>query len=166
MMSNHSYPSDKCTFELLSAYLDGEVTAEQRQEVQELLSNDPEIQGLYKRLLYLRQEFNNLPTPPAECTAKQLSEAVFARVDRTQKQRKIFLWGGGAIAAVILAGISGIFSPNRTPLLQMAQNNNSTSNDEALVIALNEPLIDMSSIKEEDLMIPLDHSLIEMPDNN
>ena len=27
MMSNHSYPPDKCTFELLSAYLDGEVTA-------------------------------------------------------------------------------------------------------------------------------------------
>jgi anti-sigma factor RsiW len=166
MMSNHSYPPDKCTFELLSAYLDGEVTAEQRQEVQELLSNDPEIQGLYRRLLYLRQELNNLPTPPAECTAQQLSDAVFARVDRTQKQRKIFLWGGGAIAAVILASVGGIFSPNKVPLLQMAQENNSTSNDDALIIALNEPLIEMPSGNEENLMIPLDHSLIEMPDNN
>lgn len=164
-MSNHSYPPDKCTFELLSAYLDGEVTAQQRQEIQELLSKDTEIQNLYNRLLYLRQELNNLPTPPSPCTAQQLSEAVFARVDRTQKQRKMFLWGSGAIAAVILAAISGIFTPQRTPLLQMAQNNDSKSNDEALIIALNEPLIEMPRVKEENLMIPLDHSLLEIQHN-
>lgn len=162
-MSNHSYPPDKCTFELLSAYLDGEVTAQQRLEVQELLANDPEIQGLYRRLLFLRQELNNLPTPPSTCSAKQLSNAVFASIDREQKQRKMVLWGGGAIAAVILASVGGIFSPNRTPLLQMAQQNNSTSDDEALVIALNEPLIDITP--EESLMIPLDQSLLDLPRN-
>ena len=67
-MSNHSYPINKCTFELLSAYLDGEVTPTQRKEVQELLAQDPEAQGLYRRLLALRQEINSLPIPQPQYT--------------------------------------------------------------------------------------------------
>lgn len=165
-MTNHSYPPDKCTFELLSAYLDGEVTAEQRQEVQELLSNDPEIQGLYRRLLYLRQEINNLPIPKSEYSAQELSEAVFAKVDQQNKQRKIWLWGGGAIAAVLLTAVGSIFNDNRTPLLQMAQENQPTSNHESLIIALNEPIIEVSvKNNEEALMIPLDRSLIDISHN-
>ncbi|WP_373480862.1 anti-sigma factor [Geminocystis sp.] len=165
-MTNHSYPPDKCTFELLSAYLDGEVTAEQRKEVQELLSNSEEIQGLYTRLLYLRQEINSLPTPQPEYSAKQLSDAVFAKVDQQNKQRKIWLWGGGAIAAVLLTAVGSLINDNRTPLLQMAQENSSTSNKESLVIALNEPIIEMPvENNQETLMIPLDHSLIDLSEN-
>lgn len=168
MMTNHSHPPDKCTFELLSAYLDGEVTAEQRQEVQQLLSHDPEIQGLYRRLLYLRQEINNLPTPQSEYSSKELSEAVFAKVDQQNQQRKIWLWGGGTIAAVLLTAIGSIFNDNRMPLMQMAQQNKPTSNNESLIIALNEPLIEIepNTTKEEDLMIPLDHSLMEVIELN
>lgn len=166
MMTNHSYPPDKCTFELLSAYLDGEVTAEQRQEVQELLSNDPEIQCLYRRLLYLRQEINNLPIPKSEYSAQELSEAVFAKVDKQNKQRKIWLWGGGAIAAVLLTAVGSIFNDNRTPLLQMAQENQPTSVNDSLIIALNEPIIEIPvKENEEALMIPLDHSLIDISHN-
>lgn len=166
MMTNHSYPPDKCTFELLSAYLDGEVTAEQRQEVQELLSNDPEIQCLYRRLLYLRQEINNLPIPKSEYSAQELSEAVFAKVDKQNKQRKIWLWSGGAIAAVLLTAVGSIFNDNRTPLLQMAQENQPTSNNDSLIIALNEPIIEIPvKDNEEALMIPLDHSLIDISHN-
>lgn len=166
-MTNHSYPPDKCTFELLSAYLDGEVTALQRKEVQELLSNDAEIQGLYRRLLYLRQEINSLPTPQPEYSSKELSDAVFAKVDQHNKQRKFWLWGGGAIAAVLLTAISSIFNENRTPLLQMAQENQTPSNNESLVIALNEPIIEIPvENKEEALIIPLDHSLIEIIEKN
>ncbi|NCO75235.1 MAG: hypothetical protein GW795_03395 [Cyanobacteria bacterium] len=165
-MTNHSYPPDKCTFELLSAYLDGEVTAEQRKEVQELLSNSEEIQGLYTRLLYLRQEINSLPTPQPEYSAKQLSDAVFAKVDQQNKQRKIWLWGGGAMAAVLLTAVGSLMNENRTPLLQMAQENSSTSNKESLVIALNEPIIEMPvENNQETLMIPLDHSLIDLSEN-
>jgi len=165
-MTNHSYPPDKCTFELLSAYLDGEVTAEQRKEVQELLSNSEEIQGLYTRLLYLRQEINSLPTPQPEYSAKQLSDAVFAKVDQQNKQRKIWLWGGGAMAAVLLTAVGSLMNENRTPLLQMAQENSSTSNKESLVIALNEPIIEMPvENNQETLMIPLDHSLLDLSEN-
>lgn len=161
MMTNHSYPPDKCTFELLSAYLDGEVTAKQREEVQNLLSSDPEIQKLYSRLLNLREELNNLPIPSPSYTSQQLSESVFARVDQERKKRKMYLWGGGAIATVAVTTILGIFNGgNRSPLWQMAQQNNSTTTEEALVIALHEPIISLNNTSE-GLMIPLDHSVID-----
>lgn len=162
MMTNHSYPPDKCTFELLSAYLDGEVTAQQRQEVQELLANDPEIQSLYKRLLYLRDEFQNLPTPQPQYTPQQLSSKVFAKVDQENRRRKTYLWGGGAIAAVVVATIGGVLNGNRTPLLQMANQDNLHNKEENLVIALNEPVISIPSETNESLMIPLDQSLMDV----
>jgi len=42
-------------FELLSAYLDGEVTAQDRAVVQHWLNTDPSVKCLYHRLLCLRQ---------------------------------------------------------------------------------------------------------------
>lgn len=162
MMTNHSYPPDKCTFELLSAYLDGEVTAEQREEVQKLLANDPEIQSLYRRLLYLRDEFHNLPIPRPEYSPEQLSSSVFAQVDQENKRRKAYVWGGGAIAAVLLATISGIFSGHKTPLLQMANQENLNNKDENLVIALNEPVVPLPKEAKESLMIPLNQSLMDV----
>jgi len=162
MMTNHSYPPDKCTFELLSAYLDGEVTAQQRQEVQELLANDPEIQSLYKRLLYLRDEFQNLPTPQPQYTPQQLSSKVFAKVDQENRRRKTYLWGGVAIATVVVATIGEVLNGNRTPLLQMANQDNLHNKEENLVIALNEPVISIPSETNESLMIPLDQSLMDV----
>ena len=167
MITNHSYPPDKCTFELLSAYLDGEVTSEQRQQVQELLAQDPEIQSLYKRLLNLRASFSNLPTPASEYTPQQLSTAVFDEIDRRKKKRRVWLWGGGAIAAVVFTAFGGIMNPNRVPLLQIAQQNQSLSKNERLIIALNEPIIELpSKSKTENLAIPLDNSLMDIISNS
>lgn len=160
MLNNHSYPSDKCTFELLSAYLDGEVTAQQRQEVQTLLAENPSAQQLYQRLLILRQEIQNLPTPQSQYTAADLSQSVFARVDRENHQkRKRWLWGGSAIAALVVATVGSIFSDSNSPTWQMAQQN------EHLVIALNEPLIQLppdNQNSQESLMIPLSESLVDL----
>jgi len=162
MMTNHSYPPDKCTFELLSAYLDGEVTAQQREEVQELLANDPEIQSLYRRLLYLRDEFHNLSTPQPEYTPQELSSAVFAKIDQENRRRKTYIWGGGAIAALVVATVGGVLNGNRTPLLQMANQEDVNNNEENLVIALNEPVISLPNKTDESLMIPLDQSLMDV----
>jgi anti-sigma factor RsiW len=167
MITNHSYPSDKCTFELLSAYLDGEVTSKQRQQVQNLLATDPETQLLYKRLLNLRKGISNLPTPTSEYTPQQLSSAVFGEIDRRKKKRRIWLWGGGAIAAVVLTALGGIMNQNRTALLQIAQQKPSVSNNESLIIALNEPIIELpSESATESLAIPLDNSLMDIIGNH
>jgi len=160
MLNHNSYPSDKCTFELLSAYLDGEVTAEQRKEVQVLLAENPSAQQLYQRLLILRQEIQSLPTPQSQYTASDLSQSVFARVDReNRQQRKRWLWGGSAIAALVVATMGSVFSDSNSPTWQMAQQN------ESLVIALNEPLIQLPSENQnsqESLMIPLSESLVHL----
>jgi anti-sigma factor RsiW len=165
MITNHSYPPDKCTFELLSAYLDGEVTSEQRLQVQELLARDPETQQLYKRLLVLREEIYNLPTPTSEYTSQQLSSAVFTKIDRQKQQRRFWLWGGGAIAAILVAALGNIMN-ERSPF-QMAQDNqvSPVSNNESLVIALNEPIIELPA-DNESLAIPLDDSLLEFMGNS
>lgn len=159
MVNNHSYPADKCTFELLSAYLDGEVTAQQRQEVQTLLHNNPEAQQLYRRLLILRQKIHNLPIPEPEYSSSELSEAVFARVDQEDRhRRKRWVWGGSAIAALVVATVSGIFSESRTPIWQMAQQDDT---QEHLIITLNEPLIELPEQRDQEkLMIPLSEPLL------
>lgn len=154
MITNHSYPPDKCTFELLSAYLDGEVTAQQRQEVEKLLAEDEQIRALYRRLLYLRDEFQNLPAPPPSCPPQQLAAKVFARVDEENRKRRLFL-GGGAIAAVVLAAFAGILGENRSFIPKMAQ-----KQEEELKIALNEPVVELPA-RRESLMIPLDRPLLD-----
>ena len=69
-------------FELLSAYLDGEVTATERRQVEEWLSTDASIKCLYKRLLNLRQGLQNIPVPPTNQSSETTIEQVLKRVNR------------------------------------------------------------------------------------
>lgn len=54
---------EEMRFELLSAYLDNEVTSEERQLVAQWLRDDPKIQQMYQRLLMLRQAIRTAPVP-------------------------------------------------------------------------------------------------------
>lgn len=91
-------------FELLSAYLDGEVTAAERQQVEEWLAQDPVVQRLYDRLLKLRQGFQSIPVPATQ-PVDQTVDAVFARLDR-QPKRVAWLWGGAAVAATLIGAVT------------------------------------------------------------
>ena len=159
MITNHSYPPDKCTFELLSAYLDGEVTSEQREQVQALLNQDPDIQALYQRLLMLREGLQGLPQPAPQRNSQQLSNAVFAKIDRRKQQKRRWLLGGGAIAAVVVTTIGGIMNQNRLQLAQQdpkseensiasVQETTIAESQEELIIALNEPIIELPTESE------------------
>jgi|LakMenEpi03Aug12_release.lakeMendotaPanAssembly.Ray.scaffolds.fasta_scaffold22381_6 hypothetical protein len=61
-------------FELLSAYLDGEVTAQDRAVVEHWLNTDPSVKCLYHRLLCLRQGCQELclHDDPVQVTASQV----------------------------------------------------------------------------------------------
>lgn len=165
MKDQHSN-SDRCTFELLSAYLDGEVTASERQQVQEWLATDSEIRSLYGRLQLMRDRFQSLPHPQPTCSHQDLANNVFAKIDQRSKTRKRwFVGGGSAIAALVVATVGNVFSESNSPVLRFAQQ----PEEEALVIALNRPVIDIppekqQSEEEESLMIPINHSLFEMPE--
>lgn len=124
-------------FELLSAYLDGEVTAAERRQVEEELANDPESQRLYQRLLKLRQGFQTMPVAAAQQPIEQTIELVYQRVHRRSRRRAV-AWGGSAVAAVILGAVSTVL-PTRQ-ILQMAK---SPSQIEPLRVALNSPVVEI-----------------------
>lgn len=124
-------------FELLSAYLDSEVTATERQQVQQWLKDDPQVRQLYHRLLSLRQGIEQLPTPMPQQSPQQLSTAVFERLGRRRQRQRRVLWGGAiAATALVVGSISGLMRDY--PLIQMAD---SADDSDQLVIALNRPAV-------------------------
>lgn len=139
-------------FELLSAYLDGEVTAAERKQVESWLATDSKAQHLRVRLLNLRRGLRSMPIPATRQSPEQTVEQVFAQVDRRPKLALI--WGG--VGAAIAAGLIGTltsFLPGGGPLSpQMAkqtqpdtvQVSGQVSTDpvgpETLMIALDQPI--------------------------
>ncbi len=65
--------------ELLSAYLDGEVTPQQRAEVEQLLEGDPAVRALLDELRALGESIRNLP---AAHLAEDLSDRVLQLAER------------------------------------------------------------------------------------
>ena len=124
-------------FELLSAYLDGEVTASERRQVEDWLANDPEVQCLYRRLLQLRQGLRTMPVPPAQQAVEQTTQQVFARLNRRSKT--VGAWRGAAIAAVFVGALSGVLPGRQSIVPQLAQ----SPNAETLMVALNTPVIEI-----------------------
>lgn len=135
-------------FELLSAYLDGEVTASERQQVEAWLKTDPKAQQLYSRLLNLRQAFRHLPAPPVEEPVEKTVQQVVSKLERKSKRK--YVWGGMAIAAMFVSALVG-----GLPRLQYASNATFAEKphiavpDDALMIALDRPLIDLPQEKTD-----------------
>ncbi|WP_232731662.1 anti-sigma factor family protein, partial [Kamptonema formosum] len=144
--SAHALKRDR--FELLSAYLDSEVTAAERQQVESWLASDAEVQGLYARLLSLRSGLQNMPVP-AQQPVGQTVEKVFARLERRPKLA--LLWGGAAaVAAMLIAAVSGVLVGEQSFAPQVATTPSKTQvssvgggarKEQRLMIALNDPIV-------------------------
>lgn len=129
-------------FELLSAYLDSEVTADERKQVQEWLKSDPKMQCLYTRLVKLRQGLQTLPVPESEQSAQQAVNQVFGRINRRRSQR-VAAWGGAAIAALFVGALSGILPGNHSLTPQLAKAPIPETAAEPLMVALNHPAVEI-----------------------
>lgn len=129
-------------FELLSAYLDGEVDAAERKQVEEWLQNDTIVQGLYKRLLNLRSGMQNMPVPATEPAVEKTVEQVLARIERQPKLRLI-LGGVAAAAALALAAISSLLTSEPSFSPQMATEPQPKATPEKLMIAINNPVVEI-----------------------
>ena len=127
-------------FELLSAYLDGEVTADEKRRVEVLLATDPAMQQLHTRLMKLRYSFRSLPVPPLEQPVEQTVAQVFAKIER--KPRRAAVWGGGlAIAALFVGALVGIVPRTEfAPSMARIQPEKAVPSD-GLMIALDRPVI-------------------------
>jgi hypothetical protein len=105
-------------FELLSAYLDGEVTAAERKQVEQWLANDASVQVLYARLLKLRQSVRNLPVPQPIQPIEERVQQVMASLRR--RSRLAWVCGGTAVAACVISAVSGWLPGGDSFLTQMA----------------------------------------------
>ncbi|GFE70580.1 anti-sigma factor [Chroococcus sp. FPU101] len=130
-------------FELLSAYLDGEVTAVERRQVQQWLDTDPSFQKLYRKLTKLQQSAQYAPTPIDAHKNEQLSAQVFQKLDRRRNQRLLAL-SSALGAAIAMACVFYLFPGRSSFNHQIAHNQLSVSevDDEELMIALNHPPFD------------------------
>lgn len=131
--------SQKDRFELLSAYLDGEVTPTERKQVESWLQNDAQVQQLYRRLMQLRQGFSSLTIPTTNRSPEMLSAQIF-RKEESRWQRRM-LYTGGAIAAVLVATVSTFLPKIDSPLPQVAQTPATETTSEPLMIAVNRPVV-------------------------
>lgn len=129
-------------FELLSAYIDGEVTPEERQQVQKWLDADPQLKQTYLGLLRLQRELPCIPTPSTGISTEQLSECVFRRIEQTNRLNRLLFWGGMVITAVLVGALSTFFGVP-TPLTAPLQQANLGLEPEPLTIALNQPPIEI-----------------------
>ena len=129
-------------FELLSAYLDGEVTAAERRQVEEWLANDSSVQNLHKRLLSLRQGLRNLPVPQ-EKSIEETVDSVMTRLRR--RTRKAWMFGGAAVAACVIGSLSSLIPNGESGIVRLASNpleqtQKSSSDDGSFpMVALNKP---------------------------
>lgn len=133
-------------FELLSAYLDGEVTAAERRQVEDWLANDPSVQSLHKRLLSLRQSLKNLPVPQSENSIQETVNSVMARLRR--RSRKAWMFGGATVAACVIGSLASLIPNSEPGMFRFASNpleqtQQSASEEMASLpmVALNEPLV-------------------------
>lgn len=98
-------------FELLSAYLDGEVSPSERKQVEQWLTDDPEFKQTYRQMLALQEGWKSSPVLAPSMPTEQLVARVMARVDR---KPKLWVWGGiGAAAAIAVGAFSGLLSGNQ-----------------------------------------------------
>jgi anti-sigma factor RsiW len=91
-------------FELLSAYLDGEVSAAERRQIESWLTTDPQVQCLYARVLKLRSRWGTMPLLPAQQPVSRRVKQVSACLNNRPKMGVI--WGTTALAAVLLGVLS------------------------------------------------------------
>ena len=133
-------------FELLSAYLDGEVTADERRQVESWLATDPKMQRLHTRLLKLRQGLRVMPVPASEQAVDQVATQVMTRIERRPKRTAA--WGGMAIAALFVSALVGNLpdaqlSPSMVQSPDLEQSASNAAPSDGLMIALDRPVIEI-----------------------
>ncbi len=155
-----SVSPERDRFELLSAYLDGEVTADERRQVETWLTSDPKFANMHRRLMTLRQGFQSMPIPAASQPMEKTISQVFDKVERRSRFRLIV---GGAIAAAA-ATVAVVGGFNQGPSLQVATNSRpveieatvpaaatNTNLTNGLLVNLDEPVLVIAKTTTDDV---------------
>ena len=157
-------------FELLSAYVDNELSVSERRQVEAWLESDPEMEQQYRALSAISRSFQSIPAPPGMVSADDMLEAVFTKVDRKPRRWKI-----AGITTAIVAGIGALGAMLGGPLMspQIAEKippeNASPSSESSIKTIL--PIevggdledIDIESVDTDSLMLVLEAPPVEIP---
>jgi anti-sigma factor RsiW len=138
-------------FELLSGYLDGEVTAAERRQVEEWLEKDASVKRLYARLLNLRQSLRTMPVPAAQESPETIFQQVWLRLRR--RSQLAWMLGGVAIAACAIGSVTSLLPGSDSRTLQLAQQPQIEPKP-----ATTTPVVPVSP-----LMVALNNPVIEIP---
>lgn len=136
-------------FELLSAYIDGEVTNTEEQMVEQWLSDDVDFRRLYHQQIKLRQLLVDLPVPVAanssvKAETNVMIDRVFAEIDKRSQRRKWKLAGFGVSVAAVVGILGSMFTFNSSPQFSPVANsikNPAITVEEPVLIAMEEPLV-------------------------
>ena len=138
-------------FELLSAYIDGEVSESEEQLVELWLSDDVNFRHIYQQQLKLRQLLIELPVPVAANSSPKaekelMIDRVFAQIDKRSQRRKWKLAGIGIAVAAVVGVFGSMFTLNSSPQFSPVSNSIKIKSpvpvaEEPILIAMEEPLV-------------------------
>ena len=130
-------------FELLSAYLDGELTSDENQKVEQWLSQDLQAQKTYKYLSQLRYHLQKASAPVSSFSTDQLTEQVISE-SQQQTWQEVKLWAKRILLVVFVAATSGAFAWRASPSFRLAESQPSeTSPASGLMISVDQPILDI-----------------------
>lgn len=148
-ISNNAMKTPEERFELLSAYIDGEVSESEEQLVEQWLSEDVDFRRLYQQQMKLRQLLIDLPVPVAanssvKAETEVMIDRVMAEIDKRSQRRK-WKWTGIGISVAAVVGVFGsMFTFNSNPQFSPVSNSIKTpapAAEEPVLIAMEEPLV-------------------------
>lgn len=160
-------------FELLSAYIDGELSAGERKQVEAWLESDPEMQRQYQTLSSLSRSFQALPTPQSSASADEMLDAVFSKVERQPRALKIA--GIGAAVVAVIGALSALFSSTilspqmasrKAPATsQVASQKTSERSSKSINTMLSTDIVpaDIEAMDTDSLMLVLEAPPVEIP---
>ncbi len=144
---DNSMTNSQERFELLSAYIDGEVTDTEEQLVEQWLSDDVDFRRIYQHQLKLRQLLIDLPVPVSASVKTQTNvmiDRVLAEIDKRSQRRKWTLAGIGVSMAAVVGIFGSMFTFNSSPQFSPVANSlkaPATVAEEPILIAMEEPLV-------------------------
>jgi anti-sigma factor RsiW len=144
-------------FELLSAYLDGEVTGAERKQVELWLQQDAAFKVMYQKLRGMHIAIEQLPTPAVELPVDKFVDQVFTKIDRRRQFRLVKVVGAACAAGLVAAGavVASTFPSANQSQFQMAKSSLPTSVPNSLSIL----------VKPAPLMVALNDSIVQISPN-
>ncbi len=153
-------------FDLLSAYLDGDVSPLEQQQVEAWLAEDPKVRQIYQQMQSIQLNLQSMPEVMPAVSPDVIVDQVMSRLDRRERRWR---WSGiGAAAAVLLGALSSVLVGSPGGILQTASQPDSEQ-PKALSSPVNEQSSSVAAVSapsENDpsmLMLALDRPPVDIP---